>query len=196
LLDLSGVRNVVGFLALALGCSVPASTDRDTAAPIASSPDGAVDAALRDTKSPTGGTCRRWEDCQFPDLCREPAVGPYRGGGGDAASCKQECDTDQHCVERNAQGFKICVTNPVGSGCRTCQPDCTRLACDMGQSCQPDGHCVATPCRMDGDCLPNFVCTVQRACARLPCRTDSQCQGACVNGSCYATPGACTPPAP
>jgi hypothetical protein len=76
-----------------------------------------------------------------------------------------------------------------------CEPSCDRVACLVGQTCRSDGHCTPSVCIQDSDCPPNFACG-QGTCARRRCTSDSSCQGACVNGACYPTPGICAPPAP
>jgi len=186
------------ILMLVLGCIPVPTPARDIPDPDASGPDAGRDVAVPapdgSERSRTGGPCRSTGDCQFPqDMCLEPAAGPYRGGGGDAFSCKQECDSDSQCALWSAG--HICFVNPVGSTCRTCEPSCAQLPCDTGQSCQPDGRCAVTTCRVDGDCPANFICSAERTCARRRCRVDGECQGACVNGSCHPMPGACWPPA-
>jgi hypothetical protein len=206
LLVFTAMPKWASILVLVLGCSSVPTPARDIPDPITSGPDAAVDVAVDvagdvavpapdgNKKSPSGGGCRSTADCQVPqDLCHEPAAGPYRGGGGDAFSCKHECDSDQQCALSRA-GY-ICLANPVGSDCRTCEPSCAQLACDTGQSCQPDGRCVTTTCRVASDCPANFDCSAAGACVRRRCSADGDCQGVCVNGACHPTPGMCYPPA-
>jgi hypothetical protein len=194
------------ILGLLVGCIPVPTPARDIPDPNASDADASV-AAPGGGTSPTGGPCRTDNDCNSPgDRCHEPYTGG--GGGGDVPpACMHRCESDQNC---GSTGRYVCV---ISHGCspytfpysygdggerisdmRDCGPRCQESACRIiGETCLPDGHCVPTPCGQDGDCLPNFTCGAQGSCARRACRGDGECQGACVRGLCYPTPGACGP---
>jgi len=189
------------ILMLVLGCIPVPTPARDISDPDASAPDAPV------ARSPTGGPCRNNDDCSVPgDRCYEPDTGG--GGGGDATpACLHHCESDRSCGPSDRY---VCM---ISHGCspyvlpgiygdggerfmdmRACGLRCQESACRIiGETCQPDGHCVPTPCGQDTDCLPNFACGAQGACARRACRGDGECQGACVKGLCYPTPGECWP---
>jgi hypothetical protein len=211
------MRNPLWLAAVCLGCLSDPTPARDTgdaivspgpdmdAAVDAPALDAAVDAAALDDagKSATGGPCRMNGDCRSPtDVCHEPYTGypggPY-GGGDPPSACRRQCESDQQC-DRSIPGH-ICASGR--GGCvpawdaatnTVCAPNCRQVACLVGESCQPDGHCLPTECRQEADCPPNFACGPQGTCERRRCTREGDCQGACVRALCYPTPGACGPP--
>ena len=116
-------------------------------------------------------------------------------------------------VEDGCAADKEC--NPPATVCKpkkcacggesTCQAGCKATAeCAQGFFCAPTGKCVEDVCLIvdppgkDKSCKPNFVCknAANPHCFRKTCAKSSECEGHCVNGQCYAAPGACIYPPP
>lgn len=78
------------------------------------------------------------------------------------------------------------------------QRQCTTdVHCDEGYSCQPCSYCIVektcqvAPCKKDADCgSPNVQCK-DGLCVHIPCTDNGQCQGYCVQGWYWSTPGWC-----
>jgi hypothetical protein len=120
-------------------------------------------------QGPQGPPCRSNADCQSGEDCFAPDFVPPAG-----VDIRRTCP------------------NPGPRG--RCGPDCTATSCAAGEECGPGGDCVPRRCdRSNADlvCPHNFACDAQGTCGRKPCTRDADCEGACVNGSCYPRPGAC-----
>jgi hypothetical protein len=120
------------------------------------------------------------------------AEAPHCGG----APPPQQCVVDKDCVDGGATSV-VCVHSVCGGS--QCGPKCTgdqscpsnppgALACSL-----TTGQCVQKPCKQPSDCPANYTCT-QGACVNKTCTTDADCMGACVDGTCSAGLGVCTPP--
>jgi hypothetical protein len=142
--------------------------------------------------------CRSDADCMSGfELCLPPGESP---GCGVPCSSMRFCETDPDCGDG-----QICV-EVIGPCCRAgdplstqCIPPCAPGGCPEGQRCNAELVCEATPCAEGYSCPTHTTCTGagdDHGCARNPCTSDAQCPGgACVSGSCYDSPGSCTPPA-
>lgn len=160
------------------------------------------------------GACNDTQDCQSTGgACLEP--GGFLGCG----VCNNNfvtCTDDSDCGAGSVSSDQICErVSPEDCACDSsisiCKDACTQNSdCDAGESCDPDGHCIETPCSTDDisarACPHNFecvevVCSVDgdcQVCQRSACDQNSDCanDNVCVNGECYAELGSCQlPPA-
>jgi len=107
-----------------------------------------------------------------------------------------------------------CTQSPDDCGTDArCQPDgsCAPLPCNAGYTCpagrrcsvgstRSDGHgCELIPCNDGWTCSENSRCTAPddastHGCTALTCSNDTECDcGYCVNNTCTANLGTCTP---
>jgi hypothetical protein len=138
-------------------------------------------------------TCASKTECSGPSVCVAP-VDPTPPCCGVAPMCQADSD---------------CASKPGGSttpicnrlGCGFCTSACTKdLECGDGYRCRSDGHCTHARCDQDGVACPaQSHCAAAQAqadsfgCLHDACSTDAECNGACVNGHCYASGGRCAP---
>lgn len=186
------------------------------------------DAADAEDDADTGdslpvNSCNDTQDCQSSGgNCVEP------GGFIGCGSCHNylvSCAEDSECASGSSGGFEDATASrmicervaPEDCACNPdisiCKPACQESSdCKEGQTCDPDGHCTATPCSPNDAsaraCPRNFECESHRVacevdeacdtCQRIACDQDSECapSGACVNGACHADLGTCQFPPP
>lgn len=139
--------------------------------------------------------CTNGNDCQNLEICfaeDDPFCGICFQDPFGNCSADTDCfGTGQVCDDRK----QPCQCNPGN----TCNSPCTSNAdCGTGDTCSlPDGHCGATTCTTDSDCIDHFACTT--TCARRTCSSQADCAvdgGFCVKGRCYETLGFCSFPPP
>jgi hypothetical protein len=146
------------------------------------------------------GQCRSGADCDgMGETCQGPSD-PGMCGICFTPDPSEICQSDADC---SAEGG---VCELKGDGC-LCSPEmlCTAACassadCEVGESCQADGHCAATACTADADCPALFACQDgdSATCVRKTCSIDPECGvgGWCVKSECEAQPGFCTFPVP
>ena len=139
--------------------------------------------------APTDGdrSCRTMADCASGWRCLAP--GEFLGCGTCYAA--YDCDSDLAC--RSLGEEFICAQ--VGCSCGPiCTPGCVSdSGCAPSESCGLDHRCAPRACLLDEDCPINFDCTGSddRRCLRKSCIADDQCDGFCVQHSCYESLGTC-----
>jgi hypothetical protein len=139
------------------------------------------------------GCCRSSADCeQSFEMCFAP--GQDIGCG----ACMIPSVTCQQDTECTAQGANfICTVAPCtcDASTKSCVAGCAGDAgCGEGLACGPDHRCAPRACSAASPCPTNFDCGTSGGCVRRTCTTDATCDGACVNGSCFATFGFCSAP--
>eukprot|EP00545_Synedropsis_sp_CCMP1620_P005513 CAMPEP_0119016150 /NCGR_PEP_ID=MMETSP1176-20130426/11842_1 /TAXON_ID=265551 /ORGANISM="Synedropsis recta cf, Strain CCMP1620" /LENGTH=243 /DNA_ID=CAMNT_0006969483 /DNA_START=29 /DNA_END=760 /DNA_ORIENTATION=+ len=142
------------------------------------------------------GGCASQADCAGFEFCFAEDDN-FCGICQNIPSCSSDLDCfgSLLCDDRKAK----CLCN--GSG-PVCNPACTSdTDCGLGDTCSlPDGHCVATACTVDVDCVDHFACSATggTSCERRTCTADPDCSdgGFCVKGKCYVDRGFCSPPPP
>ncbi len=141
--------------------------------------------------------CRSDADCTSSgESCLAPGASH---GCGIPCSPDRQCESAGECAEG-----QLCVEY-VASCCgpdmpsSRCQDPCTETSCPEGERCGVDGVCEPTPCEEGWECPEHTSCEGAgdaHGCRRTTCTTDTDCAGGfCVNGACYSSLGACTPPA-
>jgi len=146
-----------------------------------------------------GKSCRSDNECGTGIICLAPGESTECArvivDGGAAAACTR----DEDCPTGYICGVPACWTEVVS---KRCMPPCQQdTDCPLKSSCYK-GHCVvqASFC---GNCpAPYFDCHAPCACDTVECfsqrcMSDGTCVpdgGACVKGTCYASPGTCTAP--
>jgi hypothetical protein len=154
-----------------------------------------------ETGTPTGSTglgpgeCRTAADCPDDPDCIEPdwdmGCGEYTGTV--SPPCTVEGDP--------CPGTGLVCEATLGSCGQwhyACQAACAGdSACAADERCRPSGACTPTSCA-DGEvaCAADEVCDPSagdlHGCAHAACADDADCGDlTCVNGRCFATPGAC-----
>jgi hypothetical protein len=137
------------------------------------------------------GQCRADADCPEQDFdeCVPPGASP---GCGVCDPSPSTCLGDIDCATMGSAW--ICET--VGCVCmgqtRCVQGCASDPDCPVGETCGATHRCAPASCSTTSDCPANFTCSAS-SCQRIPCTTDATCQGYCVKGNCYATPGTCEP---
>lgn len=193
----------LSFAALGAACGDSVEVPSSTGAGGASASSSATATSTSGSSSSAGGggsggglmpgECRTSTDCDGMDgsFCAYPGA-PSCGGAG----CFGEpCAVDGDCVVRG--GLSVCELDSC-CGVLICKAGCSvDTDCGEGQSCAADHHCVAQSCA-SGGCPSDFDCggDALPVCLRRSCVDDSACDGYCVLGSCYSTPGSCEQPAP
>jgi hypothetical protein len=137
----------------------------------------------------SGDECHGQGDCgPSPSLlfCRPPGVSL---GCGSCIAIANPCTADSDCAADT-----ICDVPWCGCGRKTCIPGCRSGSCPEGQTCGDNNRCAAIACTPgDNACSPDFACDSGH-CARKTCKADADCSSACLDGTCYSAPGACTMP--
>ena len=160
-----------------------------------------MDASVDKPKPIMGTPCNSQDDCgATPSLLFCLAPGESVGCGA-CRTAADQCASDADCAPDGGAtaGTKIC-TPPASAECycyaiKRCLPGCrTNLACGVGQACNSSNTCEKTCVPGDGTCAVDFACAASGFCRRMSCASDSQCSGACVNGACYGSRGACQAP--
>lgn len=159
--------------------------------------------------TPNAALCRSGQCvvCQTDEDCSAelPRCGSQDVGFGSSFMTCLECATDDDC----SAGRPRCVyVDSVGPSCVECfnTSDCETGICsnhacvpgcssdddcpDPATGCSDRARCEAIDCSSNGVCPPNTSCASD-VCARRPCSVDSDCEGVCVNGSCYESYGTC-----
>jgi hypothetical protein len=150
--------------------------------------DGGPNDAGHDTSS---GSCWQQSDCHSGASCTAPGSTVC---GGACVSVTHPCASDTDCASDGAVPLicdvELCVCGPTNMGCFA---GCSTAGdCGPGQSCGSNHHCGSIACGGAGQTCPaDFSCGSGGTCARKPCTSDSQCSNACVEGSCYGSPGHC-----
>jgi hypothetical protein len=132
--------------------------------------------------------CGAQADCIETTSCAAP------GSDFPCGSCNQDpgnCTDDAMCgatmicepIACSCDGNKACVQGCIAD--RDCTED---QACDLATA-----RCVARPCADDAGCPDNFRC-IAGSCARTTCSDDLDCDGFCVEGSCFDGRGECRLP--
>jgi hypothetical protein len=137
------------------------------------------------------GQCRADTDCPPEDIdeCVPPGASP---GCGVCDNSPSTCATDADCASHGAS-FICEAMGCVCMGQTQCYEGCSSdTACPTGEICGPTHRCQPAPCSASSPCPPNFTCSAS-SCQRISCTSDAACQGTCVKGACYATPGTCEP---
>lgn len=134
------------------------------------------------------GECHTNDDCAFADAGEACfSSDGVTCGGLCSFPPAPSCAADSDCGSGEVCG--ICPCN----GNTQCQAPCASdTACPTGFSCQ-NSRCLAQVCGTDIACPANFTCACG-TCARTVCFYDSMCDGYCVAGQCYASPGTCEVP--
>jgi hypothetical protein len=108
-----------------------------------------------------------------------------------------DCQSDADCT---ALPLGICIFKASDCTCdsvKLCHDGCAGDGdCAEGEVCAKDHHCTAKPCSKASDCPDLFACaTASATCVRKNCDKSSDCgaSGFCVNGTCHAKPGLCSP---
>jgi hypothetical protein len=138
------------------------------------------------------GQCRAMSDCKdstFTEVCLQP--GAFLCGGPCDPMPPPTCAGDADCAAEGAAA--ICTVPPCA--CPK-QPTCTQgcasdATCGAGETCGPTHRCAPTACVSASDCPVNFACA-EAACHRIVCTDDAPCNGYCVDGLCFDTPGTCS----
>lgn len=161
-----------------IACAPPGC---DPAAARESCPYSQVDATAKcsaETPCPSDGTmCFAPGESIGCGICMDPPEGTT-------------CDGDASCGDG-----QIC--EPVAcscSGLSTCVAGCDAATdCGLGRACATGAHprCEAVTCDATHACPADFDCASGR-CARRACTASATCDGTCVKGQCYATPGFCS----
>jgi hypothetical protein len=101
---------------------------------------------------------------------------------------QDECNADADCTP--ADGPMIC--EPAGHcGMTKCVPGCIdAMDCEEFQECSAESRCTPKACAANDTCGADHAC-VSGICTRRKCESSSECEGYCVKGSCYDTPGSC-----
>ncbi len=136
----------------------------------------------------TGGQqgCHDSNECRGIERCFKPDESIPCGACTEDPSCAsdQECGRGWICEPDacSCSGGSVCVLG--------CSDD---DACQVGQACE-SLRCVGKQCLLPDDCPVNFECspTAISRCIRETCTNDDQCEGYCVEGSCYDTLGYCS----
>ncbi len=168
-----------------------AGTDASSSPDIAASKDVSVG----------DGQCTTEQACKSSTgMCKSPGAS---FGCGICFPGPSTCQASADCQPGEVCKAKACSCD----GANACQPGCKSDAeCDqsaIGQVCGADGECKPVACKtvnQDADCPTDFECLLGTSgaamCMRKGCSASSQCQGVCVNGSCYDQPGTCGFPPP
>jgi hypothetical protein len=186
------------------GCSSDSSAPSDGGLPdrsSTSSDGGLAEASAMPSEGGADGD--QVVACSVDSQCQSDGPGPYAcapggvytGCGGPSPCVLQTpCNTDSDC--HDAGSGDVCQTSacPCQSFAGLCAPACTGSGqCSAGETCQA-GHCVATPCTTNADCVANFICDpTSLTCQLKTCQTDGECNGYCVDNVCASKPGVCVP---
>jgi hypothetical protein len=145
------------------------------------------------TTDPTGSStpCRSSNDCSTspsefaPPIC----VGPITA----ASLCVAfpACTSDTDCTNDFVCSTGVGLQADGSERAPTCRPACTSNAdCNGWESCQSDGKCQPLSC----DQCPSYLTCTSGACGPKGCTEDSDCTGGyCVDSTCFATLGTCSP---
>jgi hypothetical protein len=137
------------------------------------------------------GQCRQTADCSQPgDTCVSPDFDV--GCGACQEPLPEElCVDDQECKGEGEPFICAPVQCPCSGQANTCTPGCTSDDdCPAHLECDATNRCSAKSCGGETDCPANYGCS-GGSCARRSCSSDADCEGYCVDGTCYADPGWC-----
>lgn len=183
--------------------------------------DAEVDAGPDADSGTPDNACNDSSDCDSSGgICVEP--GGFVGCGmcqDYLVTCTADTDCEQTSQGENGIRYVCEKVTPEDCACDTSISIC-KLACEQhsdcaqGERCNPEGHCIATPCTPASSevqarsCPPNFSCQAALCpvdstdcfeCARTQCASDAECPSdgsVCVNGQCHDEPGSCQFPPP
>lgn len=134
-----------------------------------------------------GGGCYEFNGMCVREECND--------GGCSTVGCEVECEDWEEadgcsCAAKNCDSPEACgVYTCLGGNCAPCGSDAD---CADGESCQPDGRCLAgESCMSDEDCGAREECNDGGECVeRDECVLDDDCgdQEICFNGRCTYSP--------
>jgi len=142
--------------------------------------------------------CAQPPCCDAADDCQ--AMGGDCAPPGTARACGMcnpdpgDCTTDDECATGDICAPMLCACN----GDSQCVAGCTGPSdCEVGTVCAGGDHprCETASCAAADPCPADFDCATSE-CARRSCTSDLECDGYCVEGSCYAAMGECVLPVP
>ena len=139
--------------------------------------------------------------CCSSELACAPSTGTCEPPGASfgCGACNTDpgnCTVDADCKPQGA----TMVCDPIACSCGghlACVLGCVGDAgCGEGQTCDlASARCIARACTGDAGCPSNFRCPAH-TCVRMTCTEDVECDGYCVDGSCFAELGSCQLPVP
>lgn len=132
--------------------------------------------------------------CAVEQACADnPSYGctvclaPGEKACGGPAPLPADCSSDAEC-QASADNL-ICEAAPCELA--HCRPGCIADSdCHTGEYCGEDHRCAAKSCGSDAECGVTEFCERHR-CEQRPCATSADCEGYCVKGRCFESPGSC-----
>jgi hypothetical protein len=147
------------------------------------------------------GSCRSQAECGSAESCVAPGA---RRACGIPCPVERECEDASDCDTGEVCAEFVATCCFAGELSSRCAPACTDGSCAADERCDASsGLCSAIPCDDGHACPEHTSCRPAEAgadvhgCTRDACGGDGDCPGgACVDGLCYAGPGACEGPVP